>query len=615
MAEGAVKVFLPAGETKTARTTVCVEEAAFWDIEAPNLYEIMVQLVDERPTTAEHCRVLDTDSTVFGIRTITIDAKNGFMLNGRSIKLKGGCIHHDNGILGAASFRDSEYRKAKLHKDNGYNALRFAHNPVSKDMLDACDELGLVVIDEAFDTWNMSKNYHDFTQYFEAEWQQEMTAFIKRDRNHPCVAIWSIGNELPEQGGLSRGYETSEKLAAFVRTLDDTRYVGGALCSFFSGLDDDDTAKFWASLMQEAQLNGGALNNLDGKFGREIWNDYTESFVAPWDVVGYNYLPYHYEEAGKLFPNRVICATESKPREMEAYWADVEKYPYLIGDFEWTSHDYIGEAGIGKRMYVSEAEAENAGKMIHMASYPWRTAGAGEFDLLGFAKSQLAYRRIIWGSEETHIEVSNPQHFDKIELLDRYAWPESIHGYTWPAENGAPVKVEVYSAGEEVELIQNGTSCGRKPAGKENHYKAVFEIRYEPGKLEAIGFRDGKELSRDMVATAGEAEKISLMPEKDMLAARPDTLAFVHVSVTDREGNLIPYAEEAVTAEVTGEASLQAFGSARPATEENYTKGETVTYQGVALAIVRSNGNVGEAVLTVHSENYEDSRIVIHFGL
>ncbi len=612
-AEGAVKVFLPAGGTKTARTTVCVEQAAVWDIDSPNLYEIRAQLVTRRPTDNDAFEILDEEDTSFGIRTITIDAKNGFMLNGRSVNLKGGCIHHDNGILGAASFKASEYRKAKLHKEHGYNALRFAHNPVSRDMLDACDELGLITIDEAFDTWNMPKNYYDFTQHFEAEWQQELTAFIKRDRNHPCVAIWSIGNELPEQGGLSQGYETSEKLASYVRSLDHTRPVGGALCSFFNGLDDDDTEKFWESLMKEVQMNGGVLNNLDGKFGREIWNDYTESFVAPWDVVGYNYLAYHYEEAGRLFPDRVICATESKPREMEAYWEAVEKYPYLIGDFEWTSHDYIGEAGIGKRMYVTREEAEKAGRMLHMTPYPWRTSGAGEFDLLGFEKPQLYYREIIWGSKQTHIEVYNPQNFGKIELLDRYGWSESTHSFSWPAERGVPVKVDVYSAGDEVELILNGKSCGRKPAGKANHFKTDFEIPYEPGKLEAVSFSDGIEISRDEVTTAGPADRIQLTLEEGALEADPDTLAFVRVAVTDREGNLIPFAEESICAKVTGTGVLQAFGSARPATEENYTKGETVTYQGRALAIVRSTGVSGDAILEVHSQNYGDSRIVIPF--
>lgn len=347
-AEGAAKVHIPAGGSAVARTQVMVEDAAIWDIDSPELYRVCARLMTARPADqAGNARTVDSSETLFGIRTISMDAKNGFMLNGRTVKLKGGCIHHDNGILGAASFYDSEYRKVKLHKANGYNALRFAHNPASADMLEACDRLGVVVLDEAFDTWNMPKNRHDYCRHFEAEWEEELTNFILRDRNHPSVIVWSIGNELPEQGGLSDGFQTSAKLAAHVRKLDGTRFVSGALCSFFNGLDDEDRGKFWQSLMEEAQIQGGSISNLDGKFGREIWNDYTEAFAAPWDVVGYNYLNYHFAEAAELFPGRVICSTESKPREMEAYWNDVERYPFVIGDFEWTSHDYIGEAGRG----------------------------------------------------------------------------------------------------------------------------------------------------------------------------------------------------------------------------------------------------------------------------
>lgn len=625
---GAVKVHVPAGSRETARTQVMVEQAAIWDIDAPNLYQITAKLVTKRPVFHKEtgmdvsaAEVLDAETTRFGIRTISVDAKNGFLLNGRSVKLKGGCIHHDNGILGAASFRDSEYRKVKLHKENGYNALRFAHNPVSADMLDACDRLGIVVINEAFDTWNMSKNYYDFSQYFEQEWQQELTALILRDRNHPCVVIWSIGNELPEQGGLSDGYRTSAMLAEHVRKLDSTRFVAGALCSLSNGLNDEDTGKFWQSLMGEVQKNGGVINNLDGKFGRDIWNDYTESFVAPWDVVGYNYLSYHYEEAGELFPNRVICCTESKPREMENYWEDVEKYPYLIGDFEWTSHDYIGEAGIGKRIYAKPEEAEIAAQKSYQTGYPWRLAGAGEFDLCGFEKPQLAYRRIIWGSKETYIACHNPENYGKVEILGRYGWSDCADSWTWPVEEGVPIKVEVYSAAEEVELVLNGRSIGRQAAGKGNHNRAVFELQYERGTLEAISYTDGKEVSRSCLKSAGKPTGIKITPEGagndgTKLCADGQSLVFARVEIVDDQGNLVPYAEAELTAEMEGAASLAAFGSARPQTEENYTVGRTITYQGRALAVLRAGYEPGEARFIVRAEGVAEAvlRLQIQAG-
>lgn len=598
VSEGRIKVFVPANGEGTARTQLCIPEAKRWDVDSPNLYHLSAALEDETG-------VLDEAETVFGVRTVSVDSRNGFVLNGRTLKLKGGCLHHDNGILGAAAFADSEYRKLKLHKENGYNAIRTSHNPPSTAFLETCDRLGLVVMEEAFDIWRMQKNFYDFTQYFDLEWETELAAMIRRDRNHPCVVMWSIGNELPEQGGLSRGYETSAKLAAAARRLDHTRPICGALCSFFSGLDDRDSAKFWQSLMQEAQLNGGALNNLDGKYGREIWNDRTEAFCAPWDVVGYNYLDYHYEEAGKLFPNRVICCTESKPGQMESYWADVERLPYLIGDFVWTSMDYIGEAGIGNTLYVEPDQAAQASRMLNYASYPWRTAGCGDFDLCGFERMQLPLRRIIWGSSETFLAVHDPRNHGKVELVGRYGWPESAHSWAWPVDEGAPVKVEVLSAAPEVELILNGRSLGRKAA----HIHAIFELSYEKGTLEAISWDGDREISRDMLHSAGELAAIRLTPEKTELTADGESLCYVKVEFTDAEGTLLPYAEAEAAAEVTGAASLQGFGSARPKTEENYTVGKSVSYKGRLLAVLRAGTESGTAKLTVRSPGLPDAEM------
>lgn len=613
---GAVKIHIPADSSAIGRTCVCAENAAIWDIDHPDLYVVTAELTDCRPAGLEEIKVLDSAETLFGIRTISVDAKNGFMLNGRSLKLKGGCIHHDNGILGAASLYESEYRKVKLHKENGYNALRFAHNPMSADLLEACDRLGILVMDEAFDTWNMPKNRHDFCRHFEAEWKQEMKSFMTRDRNHPCVIIWSIGNELLEQGGLSDGYQTSAELAEYARSLDPTRFIGGAMCSFFNGLDDEDTGKFWESLMDEAKKSGGMLNNLDGEYGRKIWNDYTEAFCAPWDVVGYNYLNYHYKEAGELFPGRVICATESKPYQMEEYWADVEKYPYLIGDFIWTSHDYIGEAGIGKTVYAEAAEAQAEAQKLNFVQYPWRTAGAGDFDLCGFEKPQLAYHRIIWGSKETYIARHDPANFHKVELLGRYGWSDCANSWTWDAEAGCDIKVEVYSGADEVELLINGVSAGRQSAGKEHHNKASFLVKYQPGTLEAISYTDGREVSRDCVKSAGAPAGLKITADEralrqNVLKADGQSLCFAVVEVVDAEGSLIPYAGTEVRAEVEGAASLAAFGTGRTATEENYTAGKVLSYHGRMLAVVRSGYEKGTAILRVSAEGLKGAELEI----
>lgn len=599
-AEGRIRVYVPAGQKVTCRTQLCVENAKIWDLDAPNVYDAEAVLLgeDEAP--------LDTAQTIFGVRTISVDAKNGFVLNGRSVKLKGGCLHHDNGILGAASFYEAEYRKLKLHKDNGYNAIRCAHNPVSAAFLEACDRLGLLVIEEAFDTWNMSKNLHDYSASFVAEWRTELDAFMRRDRNHPSIVMWSIGNELPEQGGLSDGYQTSYELAQAARALDATRPICGALCSFFSGLDDFDTQKFWQSLMEDPSVLSGGLSNLDSKYGRELWPIKTEAFCAPWDVVGYNYLDYQYEMTGQRFPNRVICCTESKPAEMEEYWRAVEKYPYLIGDFVWTSMDYIGEAGIGKALYVEPEKAAAMAQTLHAAPYPWRTSGAGDFDLCGFARPQLAYRRILWGSSETFIAVYDPRNHGKVEMLGRYGWPDCADSWNWPVAEGSPVTVEVYTAASEVELLFNGQSLDRKAT---EHNKAAFEVPYAKGELTAVSYDGDQEISRSTVCSGGEVEKLQLHAD----GFKREGICFVELELTDGTGGLVPYAEQELTIEVEG-ATLLALGSARPQTEENYTVGKICAYHGRALAVLRAETASGEAILRVKTPGLADAEVKLNIG-
>lgn len=602
---GRVKVHIPAGQKSIGRATIPVENAEIWDIASPNLYKITAQLTDKNT-------VIDTDSTIFGIRTITVDSKNGFMLNGRTVKLKGGCVHHDNGILGAASFRDSEYRKMKLHKDNGYNAIRCAHNPPSRDMLDACNRLGLLVINEAFDVWTMGKSTHDYSLYFEENWEADMQAFILRDRNHPCIIMWSTGNEIIERGGISNGYVWAANLANKVRELDPTRPIINSLCSFFNGLEDEDMTRFYEELLKESQNNpGGGLQNLDNEFGKKIWIDYTEAFAASLDVVGYNYLNYHYEDAIIRFPNRVICGTESKPMEMDEYWHDVERFPHVIGDFAWTSYDYMGEAGLGKALYVEPEEMADVYRKLHISEYPWRLAYTGDFDLCGFPRPQLAYRRIVWGSNETFIASHNPKNYGKIEVLGRWGWPECENAWSWIGYEGKLVRVDVYSAAEEVELILNGKSLGKKPAGKENRYIARFDLTFEPGILEAISYVDGRKVSSDLVRTAGAPAGIRIVLDRKELIADGQSLCFAVVEIIDAEGNLVPTAEMKSAAKVEGAATLAAFGTGNPKTTENYTKGQFTSYKGRLLAILRAGYEPGMSELTVNVEGLETVSVKI----
>ena len=578
-----------------------IENANLWSSKTPYLYTCQIS------TESEYVE------KKFGIRELKWSSEKGLTINGPVEKLRGGCIHHDNGILGAASFYDAEYRKVKLHKDNGYNALRLAHNPQSEQILDICDELGMIVFDEAFDVWNLPKNSFDFSHQFAEDGIKEIEAMVRRDRNHPSIFFWSIGNELTEQGGMAAGYEVSAMLVKTVRNMDSTRLVSGALCSFFKGLDNEDNAAFWQTFRKEMP-QGGSVINMDNSYGKKIWMEYTAPFVKDWDVVGYNYLNYHYETSHELFPDRVILCTESKPGQFEDYWSDVERLPYVIGDFLWTSMDYIGEAGIGKSIYCSEEEVPQMSRMLNYAAYPWRLAQAGDFDLCGNVRAQGRYHQIIWGANDTYIFAKDPKNNGKIALIGRYGWAEGGNHWSWNCENGTAVSVDVYSRAEEVELLLNGKSLGKKPAGAECHFKAEFEVTYEAGTLTAISYQDGQEVSRDEVKTVGEPVGLKITMEKNQIAADGESLAYGIVEIVDAEGNWVPTAEDTLAkVSVEGAASLAGFGTGRGQTEENYTKGEFTSFEGRWQVILRAGTEAGEAGVHVEAEGlgHAESRVIV----
>lgn len=600
---GKAHLYVPAGSTRTARVQIAIEEAALWDIDSPHLYKITAQLFEQDT-------LLDEEAVNFGIRTISVDVKNGFMLNGRTIKLQGGNVHHDHGILGAAAFKDSEYRKMELHKKNGYNAIRTAHNPPSKHLLDACDQLGLLVINESFDMWTMPKKANDYSLFFEDQWAKDMEALILRDRNHPCVIMWSTGNEVNERGGLSDGYEWAMKLAAKVRELDPTRLVTNSVCTFYSALDDDEQKKFYEDSATSSTQAAGFVN-FDSAYGERIWGKYTENFCVPLDVVGYNYLPHQFEDAATTYPNRVICSTESTARDMDYYWEGVQRYSYVIGDFTWVSWDHIGEAGLGKSFYVEPEEADELRKRLLISPYPWRLSYSSDFDLCGFERPQLAYRRIIWGSDEIYIASRLPQNYGKTELISGWGWPQCEHAWNWAGYEGKPVEVDIYSAAEEIELILNGQSLGRKPAGKKHRYKAQFTVTYQPGILEAISYTGGKPISADMVLTSGEPFGIRITADKQQLSADGQSLCHAVVEIIDKDGYLVPDAELPATVTVEGAATLAAFGTGRPITEENYTTGTHTSFKGRWLAIIRAGYEPGLSSVTVHVQGLPSKTLEI----
>lgn len=605
-ATGSICMYLNPNEKSTGKCQLLIAHPKIWDIDSPNLYTVRAELCNMEG------EVSDTDDTLFGIRMISADQENGFRLNGRTLKLKGGCVHHDNGILGAASFYDSEYRKMKLHKSNGFNAIRCAHNPPSRDMLTACDRLGLLVMNEAFDVWRTKNNTNDYHLFFDNFWRMDVELFITRDRNHPCIIMWSTGNEINERNGLSGGYKLAKELADHVRSLDSTRLVTNAIPVPFNGLEDEDMLKSLKSLKQVVDENHGTLQNLGSPYSMSIWGEKTEAFVAPLDVVGYNYLENRYEEDGKNYPNRIICGTESYPKDIDLIWKEVEKFPYVIGDFTWTSYDYIGEAGMGMTLYADPDEPIQIQTFVGPpVNYPWRLSYDADFDLCGVERPQLHFRKIVWGSDETYITAHHPRNWGKIEYSANWAWPESYHDWTFDGYEEKPVKVDVLSAADEVELIINGTSKGKKAAGKENRFKAQFEVEYEPGTIAALSYVNGKEVSRDDLVTVGKASGIRINLETPELKADGQSLLYATIEVVDEEGRRVPFGDFKAKAKVTGVATLAAFGTGRPATEENYTSGEFTSFHGRWQAIIRSGYEEGTAELCISADGFSEVKATI----
>lgn len=588
VASGHFRVAVEPSSENKGFVRMLVENAKLWDIDCPELYKIKATVFDG------DCEA-DTDEAIFGIRTISVDVKRGFRLNGKTIKLKGGCIHHDNGILGSAAFDDADYRRVKLHKDNGFNALRSAHNPPSRGLLEACDKLGMLFMDETFDMWNEGKNINDYHLYFAQWWEKDVDAMVLRDRNHPSVIMWSLGNEIPEHGGRSDGWLWSQKIAARIRMNDNTRFITSAV---------NNVEPYGKENLELMKKQGGFsfTGPVMQQFNHDNFSDMTDGYTAPLDIVGYNYVDYLYDEQSERYKNRVMCGHESFPMSADLLWQEVLSRPNLIGDFTWTSFDYIGEAGIGKVDYVDGDEDSISPMSAFSSAYPWRLANDADFDICGFDKPQLHYRKIVWGSDETYIAVRNPEDFGKAEVVSQWGWPGVRHSWNWAeASVGKSVSLDVYSAADEVELIVNGKSIGRKPAGKDNRFTAKFITEYVPGTVAAVSYIDGKEISRDTVVTAGAPEKIILVPEKTVAAADGQSLNFVRVAVVDKDGKRVPGSCVKLCAVIDGDAVLQAFGSANPKATENYTSGEFTSFDGLALAIIRSGKTAGRVKLVIKS--------------
>ena len=572
---------IPAGEMACVNAALDVKSVKLWSVDEPNLYTLKTEVL------VGGC-VVDQAETVFGIRDIKIDT-TGFYLNGVNMKLKGGCVHHDCGLLGSASFERAEERKVELMKASGYNAIRTAHNPPSPAMLNACDRLGMLVMDETFDCWRMGKNPNDYHLFFEQWWQKDTSNMVLRDFNHPSIFMWSIGNEISERGGASDGYYWSKVQADFVRSLDPTRPVTSALCGLF---DPDE--------MKEMEESGdNILNNLvAGKVNEknDRWGDLTAKFCEPLDMVGYNYLFHRYEfDAGK-FPNRVIAGTETFPAQQFEYWQATLRNPHVIGDFVWTSLDYLGEAGLGRSEYVS-----GEGQARVMGEFPWNQAWCGDIDVCGFKRPQSYFRDIMWGGRDVpYIAVRHPDHFGKTPQLSPWGWNPVCESWSYPGYEGKQIRVEVYSDKDEIELLINGKSQGKQPAGNDNRNTAYFDVIYEPGVITALALSGGKPSGKSELTTCGLPASIRLSADRAEIC-KCDDLSYVTVEILDERGALVKYADNMITFTVSGAGCLQAVGNGNPVNDENYFGNTHSVHEGLGMAVLRSGCEAG--VITLKAES------------
>ena len=547
-----------------------VPHAHLWSPDTPHLYHAML-------TISENNKPIDVTTQTFGIRSIAFNSEQGFLLNGRPIKLNGGCLHHDNGILGAAAFDRAEERKAELMKAAGFNAVRTSHNPPSEAFLDACDRIGLLVIDEAFDGWRSAKNTYDYSTLIDEHWQADLSALVLRDRNHPSIFAWSVGNEVIERKEI-QVVTTARKFAKLCRQLDPTRPVTSALCAW----DSD-----W-----------------------EIYDPLAETF----ELVGYNYMIHKHATDHERDPQRVMYQSESYPREAFWNWVYSADHPYIFGDFVWTAIDYQGESGIGRWYYQGESEGEH----YHRNQFPWHAAYCGDIDFTGQRKPISYYRDLLWNVERPlYLSVKEPNgYYGTIRETQWSVWP-TFESWTWPGHEGKPIEVEIYSRAPRVRLYMNDSLVAERPTTRAEEYKAVITVPYTPGTLRAEAVDEqgnpiaSMNTGHNTLRTAGEPYALRLTADRSVITADGQDLSFITIEVVDEQGTLCPNATNELTLSLRGRASLAAFGNA-----DIKELGCTVdavhnVWKGRAQAVVRATDRSGTATLTLSGKGLNPAKVTV----
>lgn len=601
-----------AGSQNEIRQMITIRNPKLWSCDVPNLYHCNVKLFSGE-------NVIDEETLDFGVRKISLDAVHGLRLNGEMLKLRGTCIHHDNGILGAATYEQAEYRKCVLLKQAGFNAIRSAHHPAGKALLDACDKLGLVVMDELCDMWTIHKNNNDYASLFLDEWENIADAMVVKDYNHACVIMYSVGNEIQEIG-TERGAEINRTICNYFKKLDATRFTTNGMNALNAA-----GAKIYPILQELAPLlkkdsgengsNDNSGSNAINSFMRLMEGEAGEAFAKhplitevlqesseSMDIIGLNYLTGRHLLDAELYPNKCVLGTETFPADIARLWKTVNASNQVLGDFTWTGYDYLGEAGCGIFYYD--------GKTNFGSYYPDCLAYIGDINLTGYRRPISYLREIVYGlRKEPYIAVERVDKHGMVHSKTPWMLKDNISSWTWDGYEGKTAVIDVYSADEEVELFLNDISLGRKSAGKENGFVATFEHVYEPGKLVAVGYKDGMETYRYELLTSKPEVHLAVAATKTMLRKDTDDLSFVTINLTDEHGVDNPWAKREISVSAEDGLEILAMGSANPQTMTSYQSTTWDTYDGYVLVVVGAGRTTGKVDLTISDNMGEIKKI------
>ena len=596
---------------------IVVDDVQAWSVDSPSLYHVQVRLFHK--DTGE---LLDTTLTQFGIRTLDLTPERGLCINGKRVLIRGACIHHDNGVIGAVTLPAAEDRRVRIMKEAGFNAIRSAHNSISIATLNACDKYGMIVMDEHTDNWYQVKVMYDCSLDFDKWWRKDLEAIVEKDYNHPSVIMYSIGNEIPDSA-TAWGVALAAEMTELCKKLDPHRYTTIAVNGFINMLYPANRAKpvrdssILDKVKETDSVPGGVaikmLNLFMGSFLKlmsyaattDVVDRKTKDVFSTVDIAGYNYLVERYPLDLEKHPRRMIVGSETGSIAGVATWPMVEKHPQLLGDFVWTGWDYIGEASIAGPHYKRLPTMGNP--------FPAHLGGEPFVDITGYIQPQCYHSSTAW-----HLRQGRP--YLAVRPLPVPARPliqniwrltDAVHSWNWEGCEGKQTEAVVYSDSHKVKLLLDGHVVGEQPAGEAFQHVCRFNIRYQPGTLEAVAYdTDGKEVGRDVLRSA-ETDKVHLQlkPETSSFEIGGQDLIYIPITLVDEKAVCRPIQKATITLNVSGPATLLGFGNANPSNPRGFHSNEHETYQGRALAVIRSTAEEGLITILAKSSGLPDATV------